>query len=171
MKDTITTALRHDGARVHIDQAIRRERYLGIGHHGRCELYPVFRSRGRRSSFSHMPDRSHCTSPQGESAEHKKVRLEWLKFLEDKLSGCIVCTFEGRDSPHLDCPVAPSGSSEPRPEAELIWPCGVCHQLHIYDLLRGARSVVTEKWQFDRSVRPDITVLDECGRPLVLIEM
>ena len=171
MKDIITTAHREDGSRVHIDDAARRGRYRGIGHHERCELYPVFRSHGRRSSFAHMPDRSLCASPQGESVEHKTVRLQWVKFLEDQLSGCIVCTMEGRDSPHLDCPVAPSGCSEVRPEAELIWPCGVCHELHIYDLLIGARSVVTEKWQFERSVRPDITVLDECGRPLVLIEI
>ena len=170
MNDTITSTVGDDGAPVTIENAIRGMRYRGRGHHDGCELYPVFRGDGKRSSFAHIPNRSHCAPPSGESSEHKKMKTEWLEYLEDKLSNCRICRLFGRTTMHLDCPLPTYGDSYRIPEVEIMWRCTVCHMNHLYNILKGATSVVSETWQFGQSCRSDITILDIDDKPLVFIE-
>ena len=132
MRDIITTALGPDGSRIHIDKSIAGDRYGGIAHHQKCQLYPVFRHRGWRSSFAHMPNRTHCAPPSGESPEHKNVKRGWLEFLQDQLSGCFVCVAFGRNSPHLDCPVILTESSSVQPfYTEIAWVCAPLWEEHL----------------------------------------
>ena len=171
MRDIITTALGPDGSRIHIDKSIAGDRYGGIAHHQKCQLYPVFRHRGWRSSFAHMPNRTHCAPPSGESPEHKNVKRGWLEFLQDQLSGCFVCVAFGRNSPHLDCPVILTESSSVQPfYTEIAWVCGKCLKPHLYNVLAGAALAVSEKWQYGRRTRPDITILNEDNQPLAFVE-
>ena len=174
MHDIIITARTKDGKRVRIEDAERRGRYLGYSHHAKCDLYPVFRRKGRRSSFAHLPDMRHCLPPTGESSAHREVKMRWFRFFEDQLSGCIVCTTLGRDSQHLYCPTHtdPLTQSEPSSplHGEVVWTCAECLKPHFFDLLKNARSVECEAWQFGRSCRPDITILEERDKPVAFVE-
>ena len=170
MWDIITSALGQDGALVRIEQAIIGMRYRGIGHHEPCQLYPVNRREGKRSSFAHIPNRSHCMPPSGESAEHEMVKMQWAEFLHAQLIGCFICVHIDRESPHR-CPSVPSASPHIRPAyGTVAWVCDACLKPHIYDILRDAKFIAIEEWQFDRSVRPDITILNKYRYPLAFIE-
>ena len=156
MRDIITTALGPDGSRTHIDKSIAGDRYGGIGHHQKCQLYPVFRRKGRRSSFAHMPNRAHCAPPSDESPEHKNVKRRWLEFLQDQLSGCFVCVAFGRNSPHLDCPVILTESSSVQPfYTEIAWVCGKC-------LMRWTPSVGQDWGEIKRGSRRSYAVYQCC---------
>ncbi len=172
MNDTITTAIAHDGTTTRIEYATPKHRYHGLGHHKGCELYPVFRGEGRQSSFAHMPNRLSCLPPRGESYEHKQAKEQWLEFLEDRLSGCLFYATQGRRSvPHLHDPYDSSMPKDPDPlRTEILWICGECQKPHTFDLLKKAYSAVSEKWQFERSVKPDITILNSRELPMVFIE-
>ena len=170
MNDMITSAAGEDGAQVTIEKAIKGTRYTGRGHHNNCELYPVFRGYGKRSSFSHMPNRAHCVPHRGESDEHRNMKIAWFEHLEDRLSDCRVCRVFVRKNPHLDCSLTPPVDLEQGHNAKIMWKCAKCQLLHQYDLLKDAISIVCEAWQFGRSCRPDITIQGEDEQPLVFIE-
>lgn len=164
MTDIIRSAVNEHGERVHIDRATNGWRYRGTGSHDGCLLYPVHRNR-KRSSFAHLPNRANCSPPPGESEEHKRAKEEWAEYLSGYLKPCTGCFPWGRAAPNLHLP------SCRRPFfADIAWFCDTCLQGHLYELPKEAADVSVEKSWFDRAVRPDVTVIDKCGEPLVFFE-
>ena len=176
-QDTITSGLDASGQITRIEDAAPGQFYTGATpHHAECELYPVFRRRGK-PSFSHRPMRGSCGS--GESDVHREACANWLRFCETQISGCAMCVFEGLAvREHPICPVETwrDGRWIPAPVSRyyglIFWTCGDCLKPHIWDLLEGAVRVVSNQIIPSASsrVRPDLTVLDSWDRPLAFVE-
>lgn len=164
MRDMIRSAKSAHGGRVHIDDATTGHRYLGMGAHHGCLLYPVHRNR-KRSSFAHLPNRANCVPPTGESEEHRWAKNEWGRYLSSYLNPCTGCSPLGTAAPNLHL------SSCLRPFfADIAWFCDACLRGHLYELPREAADAVVERPWFNRAVRPDLTVIDGRGLPLVFFE-
>ena len=161
---------------IRIGDAVRGGRYEGtLGtHHQDCRLHPKFPAR-KQASFAHLPGEAYCPEGRGESSEHREAKFAWVKFFEDQLSGCAVCTMNGPEAhPNHPCPatslrgeVVPATPSCPG----TLWFCESCSQPHLYDLLRRAQSVTSEWWTPGRTARIDIALLDRDGSPTALIEI
>ena len=176
-QDTITSGLDASGQITRIEDAAPGRFYTGATpHHAECELYPVFRRRGK-SSFSHRPRRGNCGN--GESDVHREACANWLRFCETQISGCAMCVFEGLAiREHPICPVETwrDGHWIPAPVSRyygmIVWTCGDCLKPHIWDLLEGAVRVVSNQIipSTGSRIRPDLTILDSRDRPLVFVE-
>ena len=178
-RDIITSALDEEGKRVHIDRAKRHERYRGATpHHQDCVLYPVFRKAGRRSSFAHIPCHTYACG-RGESDAHSEACSSWMRFLESQLSGCFVCRTRGIESMEHICPAVRFEDGrlvqEPAGEpilGEIVWTCGKCLRVHMWDLLGGTVRAISNKRVpgLDSRVRPDITLLGEDDKLVAFLE-
>ncbi|MCY4669127.1 MAG: hypothetical protein OXC29_14230 [Rhodococcus sp.] len=164
MTDIIRSAVDEDGERIHIDRATTGHRYHGLGAHDGCLLYPVHRDR-KRSSFAHLPNRAHCSPPTGESEEHRQAKEQWAKYLGRYLTPCGGCSSWGVAAPNLH------RASCQRPFfADIAWFCDTCLRGHLYELPKEAANVAVEKSWFGGIVRPDVTVIDRFGEPLIFLE-
>ena len=176
-RDTITSALDAGGQVTRIEDASPGRFYSGATpHHAECELYPVFRRRGK-SSFSHRPRRGSCGG--GESDVHRETCANWLRFCQTQLSDCAMCAFDGLSvREHSICPVEVwrDGRWTPAPTRRfyglIVWTCEDCMKPHVWDLLDGAARVLSNRTipLMGSRVRPDLTVLDSSDRPLALVE-
>lgn len=164
MKDIIRAAVDDDGERIHIDDATTGQRYRGMGAHDGCRLYPVHRNR-KRSSFAHLPNRASCAPPTGESEEHRNAKVEWAEYLSGYLNPCSGCSPWGPVAPNLH-----RASCRVPFFADIAWFCNTCLRGHLYELPDSAAGVVMEKPWFGGAVRPDVTVVDGNGEPLVFLE-
>lgn len=164
MRDIIRSAVDEQGRRVHIDHALTGRRYRGMGAHDGCHLYPVHRDR-KRSSFAHIPNRALCGPPAGESKEHRRAKKEWAQYLSSYLNPCSGCSPWGAAAPNLHL-----SSCLRAFFADIAWFCDTCLRGHLYELPQEAADVAVEKPWFDRAVRPDLTVIDTSGTPLVFFE-
>ena len=161
---------------IRIGDAVRGGRYMGSPgtYHQDCRLHPKFPAR-KQASFAHLPGEAYCPEGRGESSEHREAKFAWVKFFEDQLSGCAVCTLNAPEvSLNHPCPatnlrgeVVPATPSYPG----ILWFCESCSQPHIYDLLRSADSAKSEWWTPGRTARIDIALLDKDERPTALIEI
>ena len=176
-RDIITSALTDVGTRVHIENAEPKGRYRGASpHHQDCELYPVFRKAGRRSSFAHIPHQPDACGP-GESAVHREACESWLKFFESQLNGCILCMACGIESSDHICPAVRfqngllAQAAEPV-YGEIVWTCRICLRVHMWDLLDGAVRAISNRQVpgLDSRIRPDITLLGEDDKVLAFLE-
>ncbi len=177
MRDPILSAYHPEEERqIRIAEAEPGERYKGTPrtYHEDCLLHPRFPER-KRASFAHLPGEAYCPEGRGESSEHREAKRRWLEFLEDQLSGCIVCAMDGRDAnpDHFCPPINIRGEIVPAiPSCHgILWFCASCNQPHLYKLLRDARSVKDEWWTPGRTARIDIALLDDDGEPTALIEI
>ena len=161
---------------VRIGAAVAGERYKGIhgSYHQDCILYPV-RRKYKLDSFVHLPEEAYCPDGRGESSQHREAKLSWVEYIEDQLSGCSICSFDGRSKyPNHPCPatyangrVAPS-----MPSCHgILWFCESCSQPHLYKILRHASTVRSEWWTPGRTARVDIALLGDSGNPTAFIEV
>ena len=116
-----------------------------------------------------MPGSSPCVNRENESQAHRQTKDRWLTFLARQLSGCFFCIIKPEVT-HTSCPSFAPGEPVRRRYGKILWTCDSSQEPHVYDLLNGAHSVASEKFQFDRSIRPDITVLDKSNQPIAFIE-
>ena len=178
-RDIITSALNAEGRRVYIDNAESNRRYRGATpHHQDCVLYPVFRKAGRRSSFAHIPSQKYARS-HGESAAHREASNSWMQFFESQLNGCFICRTRGVESMEHVCPAvrleagrlvqAPAGKPM---LGEIVWTCGKCLRVHMWDLLDGTVSAISNKRVpgLGSRIRPDITLLGEDDEVMAFLE-
>ena len=178
-RDIITSALDEVGRRVYIDRAKRHERYRGAtSHHRDCVLYPVFRKAGRRSSFAHVPSHTYACH-RGESAVHREACNSWMKFFESQLNGCFICRTDGVRAMENACPAIrlEDGRLVQEPAGnpilgEIVWTCGKCLRVHMWDLLDGTVRAVSNKRVpgLESRVRPDITLLGEDDSVVAFLE-
>ena len=176
--DIITTALDPEGKRTHIDKAKRNVRYRGATpHHQDCELYPVIR-KTKRSSFAHVPKQVDACN-RGESAIHRKACENWMKFFESQLNGCLLCRSRGEVLTDHICPVLrfQDGVLTQAPVrdpiyGEIVWTCGKCLRVHMWDLLDEVSRVISNKRVpgLNSRIRPDITLLDEDDEVTAFLE-
>ena len=176
MQEPILTALDPESDElVRIVNAVKGNRYKGINEHENCLFYPRFPAY-KRPSFAHLPGKSECPDFRGESPEHRAAKKEWVKYLEDQISGCPICTRDGRDAyPNHECPPM-NARGEPFDNAwshcrGILWFCQECNQPHLLDALGKAVMVKEEWWAPRRATRTDIALLDDDGEPICLIEI
>ena len=103
------------------------------------------------------------------SAQHEQWKRDLFNHLERKLNGCIGCGIGEDPKDHL--PV--HRGHQYNPSQQIIWTCEQMHP-HKYDLLRGAGSVVMEKYQSapkSGQCCPDPTVLNTHREPMAFIEI
>ena len=177
-RDIITSALDAEGKRVHINEAESRGRYRGATqHHQDCELYPVFR-KTKRSSFAHVPNPPDACG-RGESAVHREACEGWMRFFESQLNGCAVCLTRGIEPVQHVCPAVRfqdgrwMEASAGRPiYGEIVWTCGKCLRVHMWDLLDGTVRAISNKRvpSLGSRVRPDITLLGRDDNILAFLE-
>ena len=178
-RDIITSALDAEGRRVYIANAEPNGRYRGATpHHQDCVLYPVFRRAGRRSSFAHIPSQKYACG-RGESDVHREACNSWMKFFESQLNGCFICRTDGVESVEHVCPAvrledgrlvqAPAGKPM---LGEIVWTCGKCLRVHMWDLLDGTVTAISNKRVpgLDSRIRPDITLLGEDDKVMAFLE-
>ena len=168
----ITTALDSNGKPIRITETEKGRDYFCPEPAG-CVLRPVHASK-RRSHFRHLRISNDCPDWANESQVHKQTKQEWFEFLKRQLSGCFVCTVAleaTSESKRHQCPVKLSGTETHDPwYNSILWVCDRCSKPHVYDILDAGDSVSMEKWIFDRSCRPDITITDRAGNPKAVIE-
>ena len=177
MSDPILTAYDPKCERlVRIADAVARERYKGNpgSYHQDCILYPV-RREYKLDSFAHLPGEAYCPEGRGESSEHRKAKRSWIEYIEDQLSGCAICTMDGRAAyPDHSCPATYfNGKIVPTMPScyGVLWFCESCTQPHLYKMLRNALTVRHEWWTPSRTARVDIALLDDSGNPTAFIEV
>ena len=103
------------------------------------------------------------------SEQHEQWKRDLFNHLDRKLSGCISCEF-GK-SPDSRAPTY--GARHGEPSQQILWTCERMHP-HAYDLLRGAGSVVMEKYQSAPAsgrCRPDLTILNTHHEPMAFVEI
>ena len=175
----IVTAIDSENRNVRIEDAESGMRYRGASQdHRDCVLYARF-PKYRRPSFAHMPNREHLCG-RGESALHRATRKRWFRLFQSQLSGCRACIINGIELDDHYCFVwldyseaRPVAKYNPRPFwGKIVWTCSDCLRPHVWDLLKGADSVISDQKvpTLDSRIRPDITILDETGRSLAFIE-
>ena len=103
------------------------------------------------------------------SKQHEQWKHDLFDHLDQKLSGCVSCeSGETRES-HT-----PTFRGQFREASQrILWTCGQMHP-HSYDVLKGAGSVVMEKYQSaPESGRccPDLTILNTHREPIAFIEV
>ena len=177
-RDIITSALDAEGKTVYIDKAESSGRYRGATpHHQDCELYPVFR-KARRPSFAHIPNQTDACR-RGESAVHREACKSWMRFFETQLNGCVLCRTGGVESVEHICPAVrfEDGRLEQAPAGEpifgeIVWTCGNCLRVHMWDLLDGTARATSNKRVpgLDSRIRPDITLLGKDDTVLAFLE-
>lgn len=102
-----------------------------------CILYPVRREH-KLDSFAHLPGEAYCPAGRGESSEHREANRSWVEYIEDQLSGCAICSLDGRAAyPDHPChttyfngkvvPALPSRHG-------ILWFCESCSQPHLYKI-------------------------------------
>ena len=177
--DSIVTALDMDGTLTRIENAVSGLRYWGATQdHETCELHPRF-PQNRRPSFAHMPKREHPCG-RGQSKAHREAIQKWTRLLRSQISGCLECVIRGIELDEHYCFAWIDWSSgkavaqdNPKPFfGKVVWICDICLRPHVWDLLNGADSVISDQKvpSLDSRVRPDITILDKRGDPLSFIE-
>ena len=175
----ITTAYDPKTTRiVRIGDAVSGGRYRGVpgSRCQYCTLFPKMGFQQRRAHFAHLPTNPYC-DPQkrGESPEHREAKNAWAEFLEDQLSGCVICVRDGRarNPDHEHRAKYMNGDAVlARPELwGVIWACAECSQPHLYDLLRMGDSVEREWSSPGRETQVDVALLDSNDDIATIIEI
>ena len=103
------------------------------------------------------------------SKQHEQWKHDLYHHLDRKLGGCVSCEFG--ETPESHSPTHRWRQHDP--SQRILWTCERMHP-HMYDLLRGAGSVVMEKQQEapnSGKCRPDITILNTHREPMAFIEV
>ena len=179
MDTMITTAYDPKASQViRIDDAVSGGRYRGVpGSY--CQCCTLFPKRGflrRRAHFAHLPTNPYCDpDKRGESPEHKGAKNAWADFLEDQLSGCVICVRDGRakdpDHEHPAKYINGDVVSTPPELWGVIWACAECSQPHFYDLIQTGDSIKREWSSPKRETQVDIATFDANNDLVTIIEV